>query len=185
MKNFHPALGVAKRVPPELTIEPVRVTRRKSPAAQTLQIGVAVDSFHQPFAESVRAILFVDEDIAEISKDGVIGNDARESYLLFSIVESEDERVGKCAFGAFARASLCPVGARKKVNNRVHIEAGSVGADGEFILARLKYFLHGVSLSWVIDSPVIARRALPDEAISVTVLEIALPLAIARARNDD
>ena len=35
-----------------------------------------MNGLHQPFAETVAAIIFVDEDIAQIGKDGVIADDA-------------------------------------------------------------------------------------------------------------
>ena len=45
-----------------------------------------MNGFHQPFAEAMRAIIFVDEDIAEIGEDRVIADDARETNLLFFII---------------------------------------------------------------------------------------------------
>ena len=45
----------------------------------------------QPFAETVGAIIFVDEDIAEIGKDGVIADDARQTNLFVAIIDAKDK----------------------------------------------------------------------------------------------
>ncbi len=41
------------------------------------------------------AIVFMDEDIAQIGKDGIIADDARQTDLLVAIIEAEDQRIGK------------------------------------------------------------------------------------------
>ena len=114
-----------------------------------------MNGLHQPLAEAMRAIRFVNEDIAQIRKDRVIGDNARKADLFFLIVQAKDERIGKRTFDAFARASLRPIGAREKFNNCVDVEADRIRADDELIPPHFDDFLHGASLSWVIDSPIV------------------------------
>ena len=136
-----------KFIPAELTIKPVRVARGESPAAQALQVGMTHNGFNEPLAETMRAIVFMDEDIAKIGEDRIIADDPRKTDLLLAVVEPEDKRVGKRSFRPFARSSLCPVGAREKVADGINVEAGRVSADGEIIFVDFNQLWHGVSVS--------------------------------------
>src|SRR6185503_18765502 len=100
----------------------------------------------------MRAIIFVNEDIAEICKDAVISDDARKTNLLISIIQTKDERVCNCTFGALARPSLRPISTREKINDGVHIQPRGVCADGEIFTIDFNDLGHGVSLSRVILS---------------------------------
>ena len=81
----------------------------------------------------MRAILFVNKNIAEIGKDGVIADNPRETNLFFAIIQTEDQRIGKRPLGPFTRATQCPISAREKITNGIHIEPRGVSADGEII----------------------------------------------------
>ena len=94
-----------------------------------------------------RAIIFMDEHIANISEDGIITDHTRNAYLFSAFVYAKDKRIGQCAFRAFARTSLCPIGAGKKIIDGIHIQAGWVGADGELITMGFNYLRHAASLS--------------------------------------
>lgn len=134
-------------MPAELAVETVRVARGEGPAAQTLQVGVGHDGFDEPLAETVGAVVFVDEDIAQVGKDGVVADDAGETDLPVAVVETEDQRMVEGAFGAFARTSRCPVGAGEESGDGVTVEAGGVGADGEVVPVDFGHLRHGVSVS--------------------------------------
>jgi len=133
MQDFHPLFGVLHGVPAELTIETVGVARGERPAAQALQVGMTHYGFDQPLAETMHAILFVNENIAKVGEDGVIADDARKTDLLFAIIQAEDQRVADGALGAFTRTTRRPIGAREKITNGIDIEPRRVGADGEII----------------------------------------------------
>src|SRR5687768_4297553 len=152
MKDFHPAFGIRKRIPAELAIQSVCVTCSKSPAAQTLQIRMSMNCFHQPFAEPIGAIIFVDKDIAEIGEDGIVTDDTREADLPFIIIQTKYKRVGKRAFRAFTRAPFCPVGACEKIDNRVPVQPRRICTDCELITMNFDDLGHGVSLSYVLSS---------------------------------
>ena len=109
----------------------MRIACDKSPAAQTKQVGVGHDGFDQPFAETVSAVLFMNEYIADICEDGIVADDARDANLFRAFVNAEDQRVGERAFGAFARTAFRPVGAREKIADDINIQTRRISADGE------------------------------------------------------
>ena len=66
-------------------------------------------------------------------------------------------------FGAFARTSLCPIGAGEKIIHGVHIQSGWVRADGELITMGFDYLCHAASVSHhgiIAEIHVIARASL-------------------------
>jgi hypothetical protein len=140
-------------MPTVLFVEVVCVACGEDPAAETLQVGMGCDSLNKPFAETLRTILFVDEDIAEVGEDGVIADDARDADLLIAVIETEYKRVAERAFGAFARSTRCPVGACEEVTDGIYVESCWVCADGEIVFVCFKKLWHGASLSWVILFP--------------------------------
>ena len=86
---FHPSRRIVQFRKPELAVQSMRIARDEAPAAQSLQFGMRHDRFHQPFAEGMTSIIFMDEDITDVGKDREIGNDAREAHLSFAIVHSK------------------------------------------------------------------------------------------------
>src|SRR5262245_21090518 len=100
----------------------------------------------------MRAILFMDKDIAKIGKDRVIADNTRQSNLLVAIIQTEDQRVGKGALGTLAWTPHGPVSARKKITDRIQIKPLWISTDGELTLMNFKELWHDVSLSWVILS---------------------------------
>ena len=71
------------------------------------------DRLDEPFAKTVGAVLFVDEDIAKISEDGVIADDACQTDLFVTMIHAKDKRMIECALGVFARTPRCPIGTRE------------------------------------------------------------------------
>ena len=114
-----------------MLVQAVRVARDQSPAAQTEQVRVGQNGFDQPFAKTVCAVLFMNVYIADIRKDGVIADDARDADLFRAFVNAEDQRIGECAFGAFARTAFRPVGAREKISDVINVQALRISADGD------------------------------------------------------
>src|SRR5512133_1523900 len=100
---LHPAFGVGERLPAILRVETMRIACRQQPAAQSLQVGMSVNGFHQPFAQAPAAVILMDEDITKVSKDGIIADDARQTDLPLAIVKSKDKRVGKRALETLTR----------------------------------------------------------------------------------
>ena len=86
-QDLHPLFRVLQIVPAELAVEFVRVACGESPAAQALQVGVTHHGFDQPLAETVRAIFFVNKNIAEIRKDGVIADFDSAELMLRSFIQ--------------------------------------------------------------------------------------------------
>lgn len=125
----------------------MRVVRDQNPAAQILQVRMLHDGLHQPFAEPVGAVIFVNEDVAQIAKDRVIADDARHSDLFVSMIDAEDERMFEGAFRAFTWTRVCPIGAREKIADGINIEPRRVGADGVLIAVDFNDLWHGMSLS--------------------------------------
>ena len=97
------------------------------------QVGVVEDALHQPFAQTVSPIIFVNEDIAKIGDNGKISDDTSHAYLLVALIQAKDKRVGKCCIRTLARTCLCPIGAGKKIIHGIHIQSGWIRADGELI----------------------------------------------------
>ena len=90
----------------ELFVEPVGIVRDQHPAPHFSKVGVLHNGLHQPLAETMGAVVFVDEDVAEISEDRVIADDARDADLFGAVIDAEDERVPDGAFRAFPRACI-------------------------------------------------------------------------------
>ena len=109
----------------------MRIACDKSPAAQTKQVGVGHDGFDQPFAETVSAVLFMNEYIADICEDGIVADDTRDADLFRAFIYAEDQRIGERAFGALAWTAFRPVGAREKIADGVSVQACRICADGE------------------------------------------------------
>ena len=130
-----------------LFVEPVRVVGDQNPAAHFLQVRMFQDGLDEPFAETVCTVIFVDEHIAQISKDRVIADNTRDPYLFLSNVDAKDKRILDGAFGAFTRACVCPIGASEKITNGIDVKPGRVGADGELIAMGFNYLWHGESVS--------------------------------------
>src|SRR5262249_49402374 len=110
------------------------------------------DCFHEPLAQPVRSIVFVDKYIAQIGEDSEIRDDPREADLFLPIVQPKNERIGKRTRCPFSWTSLGPIGAREKIANFIQIQSCRISANSELVLFCFEYFLHGVSLSWVILS---------------------------------
>ena len=146
-QTLHPFFNIGQLLKAKLLIQAMRVVGGEQPAADMFQVGMFEHALHQPFAQSMSAKIFVDEDIAEIGNDGKISDDPRHANLTAAFVHAKDKRVGKCLLRAFARTCLCPVGAGKKIIHGVHIQAGWVRADGELIAMGFEYLRHAASLS--------------------------------------
>lgn len=147
IEYLHPAIWVIESRPAELTVEAVGVAGYESPAAQALQVWMTVDGLHQPFAETLGAIIFVDEYVTKIGEDGIIADDARQTDLFFAVIEAEDKRIFEGAFSAFVWASLCPIGAREHIGDGTNIETRGVGADDEIVTLDFDDLWHSVSVS--------------------------------------
>src|SRR5689334_6939083 len=90
---------------------------------------MTMNRFHQPLTEAMCAIIFMDEDIAKIGKNSVITDNSRESNLFVAFIDSEDKRVFEGTFSTFAWTTHCPVGACKKITDRINIETRRIGTD--------------------------------------------------------
>lgn len=106
-----------------------------------------MDRLHQPFAQALTAVVFMDKDIAQPGERGVIADDARKTNLAGTIIDAKGERVLKITHNGFTRPSLCPIGAPEHVGDGIDIEAGRVRADGEVVAVGFNYLWHGVSVS--------------------------------------
>lgn len=124
IKFLHPSHWVGEFGETELTVKPMCVAGYKAPAAESLQVGMRHDAFHHPLAEGLSTVIFVDEDIAEIGEDCMVGDDAGKADLYRAIINAEIQRVFDGAFDQVARAFVCPVGAGEKITNGVNVEAG-------------------------------------------------------------
>ena|SRR5215207_2351577 len=131
----------------ELLVELVRVIRDQHPAPHFPKVGVLQDGLDKPFAETVGAVFFVDEHIAEVCKNRVIADDPRNTDLLISSIDAEHKRIFKRAFGAFPWTCVRPIGLLEKIADGIKIEPRWVGADGELVALGFEDLWHGVSLS--------------------------------------
>jgi uncharacterized membrane protein YczE len=92
-------------------------------------------------------MIFVNENIINICKGGVVTDNARDADLFPAFIHAKDKRVGERAFGAFARTAFCPIGTREKIEYHIHVKARGIGADGELIAVSFNHLGHGASLS--------------------------------------
>jgi hypothetical protein len=160
---LHPFPDIVQCLETELPIQAMSIVGGEQPAADVAQVGMFEHGLHQPLAQTMSTKIFMNEDIAEIGDDGVIGHNPRHADLSTALIDAEDERVGECRIGVFARAGLCPVGAGQKIIHGVHIQSGWVRADGELITMYFHYLRHAASLSHhgiIPEIHVIASRAL-------------------------
>ena len=123
---FHPTRGIGEFDEAELTVKSVGIACNEAPAAESLQVGMRHDAFHHPLAEGLSAIIFVDEDIAEIGKDCMISYDTRKADLFTAIVDAEVQRMLDGTFDQVARTFICPVGAGEKITNGFDVKAGRI-----------------------------------------------------------
>jgi len=125
----------------------MRVICGKQPAADMFQVRMFEHGLHQPLAQTMSAIIFVDEDITKISEDAKISDDTRHAYLAPVFVDTKDQRVGKRFIRALTRTCLGPIGMGKKIIYGVHIHSQRIIADGELITVGFDYLRHAASLS--------------------------------------
>ena len=97
------------------------IAGEQAPAFQALQIGMCHDTFHQPFAKGISAIIFMDEDIAQIGKHGAVGHNAGKADLLVAIIDSKVNREPNGLLDHLTRTFICPISKREKVTDRVDI----------------------------------------------------------------
>ena len=97
---------------------------------------MTVNGFHQPFAETLAAMIFMDEDITQPRERCVITDDARKPDLLVRMIDAKDKRVLHIARDDITCAPLCPISAREHVSDRVNIKPRGVGADGVKLFLR-------------------------------------------------
>src|SRR5215204_5576086 len=90
-------------------VELVRVESRQDPAPEILQLGMLDDRRHQPFAQTATAVFFEDVNIAEISEGGVVGDDAREAYLILAFIDPKRQGIFYRPLGLFSRTVFRPV----------------------------------------------------------------------------
>jgi hypothetical protein len=101
----------------------------------------------QPFAQTMGAIIFVDEDVAKVGKYGVIADNTPQPDLFFAVINAEDQRVLESAFGAPAWTCVCPVGAPQKITDHINVKTLRICANGEWMAMGFDNLWHGVSVS--------------------------------------
>src|SRR5919108_4181896 len=96
---------------------------------------MAHHGLNQPLAKAMSAIIFVDKDITQISKDSVVADNACQADLLdeVTLIQAEDQRISERPLRAFAWTAQCPVGACEKITDSIEIEPCRISADDEII----------------------------------------------------
>jgi hypothetical protein len=107
----------------------VSIARQKAPVAQTLEVGVRHDDFHEPGAEAAALVGFEDENVGEVSIRRSIGDDAGETDLLPSAVHSETQGIANGARDNLARNAFAPIGAREKPVDDIEVDPARISRD--------------------------------------------------------
>ena len=88
------------------------------------------DRLDQPLSETDVALLGDNEDIGEIGKSRLVGDEACKADLRAVAIETERHRVSNRATHCFNRDVARPVGALgEKLINPFNIETGGIGVD--------------------------------------------------------
>jgi len=82
-------LGIFDGCEAILLVKTMGVIRDQYPAAHFLQIGMLHDGLQQPFPQTMGAVIFVDENIAQVGEDRVIGDHSRHTDLPIAIIDAE------------------------------------------------------------------------------------------------
>src|SRR5260221_92055 len=112
-RDPHEAAGL-DRLPAELLVEAVRVTRREDEAALHLQIGMRGDRLDEPRRKAAAAIWRKDEDVAEPRERRAVRHDAAEADLRrgragLAFEQPEVERSLERTFEEITRDTVRPV----------------------------------------------------------------------------
>src|SRR5690348_14464750 len=101
---------------------------------------------HDPFSQSLAAMLFQNIDISEIGKRRSIGNHSSEASLIALLIEEPKAQCsGDSLLHDRSRNSRRPIGTRQISMNRGYIESRLVSRDGVAVALNLdKWVLHSV-----------------------------------------
>ena len=105
------------------------VLRGQHPSAQSLQVRMAYDTFHQPLGETPSAKGRKDENVGQISEGRLVRDDAGKSHLLLAMVDAERNGVLNRPLDRFERDAFCPVRIGQKLMYHGCIDAQSICAD--------------------------------------------------------
>jgi hypothetical protein len=88
------------------------------------------DRLDQPLSETDVALLGDNEDIGEVGKGRLVGDEARKANLRAVAIETERHRVSNRAMHCFERDVACPMRALgEKIMDPFDIETGGIGID--------------------------------------------------------
>ena len=91
LEDFHMVVGRRHPLKAESLVQSVRIARHQLKPPQPLQLRMADDFFDHPLPETAALIRFQHVDVAEIRIRRIVGDDSRESDLLFPMEETKAE----------------------------------------------------------------------------------------------
>src|SRR5258707_3832080 len=106
--DFHPGLRTLYRGESKFGVKAMSVLCGQHPSAQSLQVRMAYDTFHQPLGETPSAISRRNENIGQISEGRLVRDDAGKSHLLLAMVDAERNGGLNRPGGPFLKEFLLP-----------------------------------------------------------------------------
>src|SRR5215207_9787461 len=90
--------------------------------AALLEVRMFEDTGHEPFAQSVAAMLFRDDHIANVSHRGFVRDDPGHADLFRRLIYAETKRVADATGDGATAAIFGPVSAPDQAANRIQVE---------------------------------------------------------------
>src|SRR5882724_5664021 len=131
--DFHPGLRTLYRGESKFGVKAMSVLRGQHPSAQSLQVRMAYDTFHQPLGETPSAISRRNENIGQISEGRLVRDDAGKYHLLLAMVDAERNGVLNRPPDRFERDVCCPIRIGQKLMHHAYVDTRGISAD--FIIA--------------------------------------------------